>query len=156
MKSILIITAALALGACGSGDEVESRSDIVTVDSDAPAAPIAMGDAKPDAGATTAASGSTIPERFRGAWDWHRGQCDSASENYMTVRADRIDYNGAVGKVTSVRQQGQSVLVDLALSDDSDQWTATQRLSLDLERDQLTSSDPTGAARDIDIHRRCS
>ncbi|MCJ7420678.1 hypothetical protein [Sphingomicrobium astaxanthinifaciens] len=142
----------LALAACGSSDDVATGDDLVTVEfaneaGTAPATPPPPPSAAPSAAAT-------IPARFHGQWDWHRGECDPGSENFITIGADRITWRDTVGRASNIRAVGQSVIIDLALQDATDRWSASQRLSLS-DDGRLTMSDPAGGARDIDLHKRC-
>ena len=106
--------AMLGLAACS---QPEGEPD-APAPSATPAPPAAT--AAPEPGVRPAEG--TIPIAFRGAWDWTGGTCAAASDLRMEIGVQGINFYESVGKVEAVREDGDTLSLDLAMEGEGEQW----------------------------------
>jgi hypothetical protein len=114
--------ALLGLAAC-SQPEGEPDAPVPTA---TPASSAAI--AAPETDVQPAAG--TIPITYRGAWDWTGGTCAPASDLRMEIGAQSITFYESVGTVEAVREDGDTLSLDLAMEGEGEQWRQTTVLRL--------------------------
>ncbi len=118
----------------------------MTVDGEAPAAPIAASPepaAAPEAPMAPAVA--AIPEQFRGVWDYIEGSCAPESDLRLEVTAGDLMFYESVGEVESVEvENANQVVVELSMSGEGESWTERTRLTLTDGGDILTPVDADG------------
>ncbi len=141
---LLIGSIAFVLAACSPADQDAEES--LAVDGETTAAPIA---ASPDPAsspeAITAAAVATIPEQFRGKWDYVQGTCAPESDLRLEVTANDLMFYESVGEVESVKVENDNqVVVELSMSGEGETWTERTRLTLTNGGNMLTPVDADG------------
>jgi hypothetical protein len=90
----------------------------------------------PAAGSTpadtaTIAPANAIPALFHGPWDAETGTCDPASERRLEIAANSVKFYESLGAVTGVTDaQDGSVLIDLAMEGEGEQWNRSMALKV--------------------------
>ncbi len=121
----LAILAALSLSACGGSPEP------VETETEATPTPIASEPSPAEAPAETEnALANRIPTRFQGVWDYVEGSCDPASDMRMEVSGGEILFYESIGMVTDVEEEGDDIVVGLAMEGEGETWDQDLRLSL--------------------------
>ena len=144
MKHFAIPALALVLAACGgSNDDGPSSAEPVEAVSDTPI-PV-----EPDGGIGDGAKpldevlANRIPTRFHGVWDYDKGTCAPESDLRMEISGSEILFYESIGMVTGVEEEGDAIIVALAMEGEGDTWEQKTRLMLtgEGERQRLETSD---------------
>ena len=106
--------------------------------------------------AAPAATGKSIPEQFRGVWDYAEGNCNPASDLRLEIGAVSIEFYESLGTVTGVTVESPtSILVELAMEGEGERWERTTRLVLSEDGATLTPSDVGDAPAAAMPRKRC-
>ena len=117
MRLSILPLAALALAACSQSD-------------DTPAAEETAAPARATPSATPVAA-NTVPEAFRGVWDFVDGTCNPASDLRVAIEERAFEFYESHGEVTGVTVESPtSIVVDLAMEGEGETWTMRRRFTL--------------------------
>jgi hypothetical protein len=116
---LFILACALALAACGG----ESQQEVdVPLQTEAPAVSPSQTSETPSPADPALRS---IPVEFLGVWDARTGTCDPASDLRLDIGEDSITFYESVGTVESVRDDGGTTMVTLAMEGEGERWAQT-------------------------------
>ena len=122
-----------------------AQDESTPVDSDVTASPTTTDRSLADettTGPTRARDLDAIPERYRGVWDYRDGDCTASSDLRLEIGEREIAFYESVGEVRSLNQGGDgSLIMDLAMSGEGENWEQRTRLSLSDDGKQLTIED---------------
>lgn len=72
----------------------------------------------------------TIPSKYHGTWDATAAHCQTDTSDGITkITANTIEEWESSGKVISVRQNGQNLIVKLSIYGEGETWTGKRTLS---------------------------
>ena len=126
MRRFIVTLAALALSACSQSEEAAAPEATPTSSAANPAP----------------AQADKVPAAFLGVWDYVRGSCDPASDLRIEIKPDAIEFYEAHGNITKIIVESpETVVLDLAMDGEGEQWTMARRFSLSNGGETLT---PTG------------
>ncbi len=96
----------------------------------------------------------TMPEAFRGQWDFDEAGCaDPASEMRLAIEADSVRFYESVAAPISIVGNGpDSLTVDHRFSGEGEEWTETLAYELSEDGDRLTVTTTDGS---LSIRIRC-
>jgi hypothetical protein len=104
--------------------------------------------AAPEATPTTSAAipapsqAGKVPAAFLGVWDYVKGSCEPASDLRIEIKPDAIEFYEAHGDITKVNVESpDTVVLDLAMDGEGEQWAMSRRFTLSNGGETLT---PTG------------
>ncbi|MGP1351772.1 MAG: hypothetical protein ACTS1Z_00475 [Parasphingopyxis sp.] len=142
MYRIATAAALLALAACSGGNEPAAEQEqpaAANIDVEA---------------AAEAATLDTIPERFRGRWDFSEETCaDPASEMRLDIEAERIAYYESAAIPVTITETGPATLTVIhRFSGEGEEWEETLAYELSEDGDRLTVNSPDGS---MSIRMRC-
>lgn len=157
-EKMLLPLALFALGACGSEPDAPAPEPAETAMPVEPDGGIGDG-APPPGDAVDTALANRIPPRFQGVWDHVEGSCDPASDLRMEISGSEILFYESVGMVTDVAEEGDDVVVTLAMEGEGETWEQKTRLSLagSGSGERLETSDGEGP-KEVDEYpsKRCA
>ncbi|MCP9221352.1 hypothetical protein MKP08_01130 [Erythrobacter sp. LQ02-29] len=140
----VIVALGLAMAACQVDADPPSE-DVATTATAIPVEP--DGGTGAGAGPPMVVQADTIPQKYRGVWDYSGGNCHPASDLRMEVGPRTITYYESQGTVKAVKPGGKDgIIVVLAMAGEGEQWTTTQRLDLSADGKTLTPSDAQAPA----------
>ena len=135
-----------------------AQDESAPVDSDVTASPArterSLAD-ETETGPTRARDLTAIPERFRGVWG--DGDCSASSDLRLEIGEREIAFYESVGEVRSLNQSDDgSLVMDLAMSGEGENWEQRTRLLLSADGDQLTIEDADDPRDEpTNVRRRC-
>lgn len=75
---------------------------------------------------------TSVPERFRGVWDYVEGSCNPASDLRVEIGENAFGFYESQGQVTDIRAEGaDAIVVTLAMGGEGETWTMKRRFTLD-------------------------
>lgn len=116
----MLLIAAFALGACGSGHS----------DTEAPPAPEPAATASP-APSPVPTSAGAIPARFLGVWDAETGTCNPASDLRLEIAPSEVGFYESQGTLTRIAESPDgAAILDLAMEGEGETWEMTMTINL--------------------------
>lgn len=71
-----------------------------------------------------------IPEEYQGGWDFETGPCTRASDMFVEIGPGQLVFYESVGNLTFIAEEGDDVVLMLAMEGEGETWTQSLRLSL--------------------------